>query len=52
MALRLRRRPRRKSPGQPSTRLALLGNVVLFLFTLAVGALVAYLVLYPPGVIQ
>lgn len=45
----LRRNSRRDRPGRA---LSVIGNVLLLLATLAVAALVAYLVLYPPGVLD
>ncbi|CAN5138974.1 hypothetical protein BH20ACT5_BH20ACT5_07910 [soil metagenome] len=45
------RRDKRKREG-PSNGVRIFGNVVLFLFTLAVGALAVYLVMFPPGVID
>jgi len=52
MALGLRGRNRKKKRGDgPGTAGRVVGNVLLLLATLAVGALAAYLVLYPPGVV-
>lgn len=45
----VRRTPRRD---RPSNALTVIGNLLLLLATLAVAGLVAYLVLYPPGVLK
>lgn len=48
----LRRSQRRDSSSSSSKALAVLGNLLLVLATLAVAALVAYLVVNPPGVVD
>ncbi len=48
----LRRSQRRDSSSSSSKALAVLGNLLLGLATLAVAALVAYLVINPPGVLD
>lgn len=48
----LRRSQRRDSSSSSSKALAVLGNLLLVLATLAVAALVAYLVINPPGVLD